>query len=68
MTDKIRKILDKGHKYNTADLAYIHFGFDDSIEYDALVVAPAYTPAKLIQDSSFKITKLGSLSFCEGVP
>ena len=66
MTDKIRKILDKGHKYNTADLAYINFGLDSSIEYDALVVAPSFTPYKLIRDGSFKITELGSQSYCAG--
>ena len=66
MTDKIRKILDKGHKYNTADLAYINFGLDISVEYDALVVAPSFTPYKLIRDNSFKITELGSKSYCAG--
>jgi len=66
MTDKIRKILDKGHKYNTADLAYINFGLDSSVEYDALVVAPSFTPYKLIRDDSFKITDLGSQSYCAG--
>lgn len=68
MTDKLKKIFEKGSKYSfsSVDLAYIHYGFDDSIEYDALVVAPVYTPEKLIRDSSFKITKLGSLDFCEG--
>ncbi|MBP1549008.1 MAG: hypothetical protein J6A05_03290, partial [Oscillospiraceae bacterium] len=66
MTDKIRKILDKGHKYNTADLAYINFGLDSSVEYDALVVALSFTPYKLIRDDSFKITELGSQSYCTG--
>ena len=66
MTDKIRKILDEGHKYNTADLAYINFGLDSSVKYDALVVAPSFTPYKLIRDDSFKITELGSQSYCAG--
>ena len=66
MTDKIRKIFDNIHRYNTADLAYINFGLDDSVEYDALVVAPSFTPYKLIRDDSFKITELGSQSYCAG--
>ena len=52
MTDKIRKILDKGHKYNTADLAYINFGLDSSVKYDALVVAPSFTPYSRFPEAS----------------
>ncbi len=66
MTDKIKQILFNIHKYNNGDLAYINFGLDKKISYDALVVAPSYSPYKILKDSSFKVTELGSLSYCTG--
>lgn len=66
MTDKMRQILDNIHKYNVGNLAAVNFGLDDTVTYDALVVAPSYSPYKLLKDGSFKITETGSQSYCQG--
>lgn len=66
MTDKMRQILDNMHKHNVSNLATINFGLADTAVYDALVVAPSYSPYKLLKDGSFKITETGSQSYCQG--
>ncbi len=66
MTERLRKILDNVHKYNTTNMAYINFGLTDAAVYDALVVAPSYAPQKVLRDGSWKITELGSQSYCTG--
>ena len=47
MKEQMTKIMDAFHKYNVENMAEYVFGFDRNIVYDALVVAPAYTPYKL---------------------
>lgn len=57
MTEKIKQILDNLHKYNMEHIANINFGLTENVVYDALVVAPSYSPYKVI-DLIYKITKL----------
>ena len=66
MTEKLKQILNNMHRYNVSNLAAINFGLDDSMVYDALVVAPSYTPYKLLRDGSFRITETGAQSYCQG--
>lgn len=66
MTEKLKRILDKLHQYNVSNLATINFGLDNSTVYDALIVAPSYSPYKLLRDGSFTITETGSQSYCQG--
>ena len=66
MTEKMKRILDNLHRYNVGNLATVNFGLDDSVAYDALIVAPSYSPYKLLKDGSFKITETGSQSYCQG--
>ena len=66
MTDRMQQILDNMHRYNVSNLAAINFGLDDTTVYDALVVAPSYSPYKLLKDGSFRITEKGSQSYCQG--
>ena len=66
MKERMKQILKNMQKYNTANLAYLTFGLDASIEYDALVVAPGWKPTKLIQDDSFRITVLAEHSYVSG--
>ena len=66
MTLKMKKILDNLHKYNMKHLANVNFGLAEDIVYDALVVAPSYSPYKVITDDSFKISEMGSQSYCTG--
>ncbi len=66
MTDKMKKILDNIHKYNMKGLAKINFGLDETVMYDALIVAPSYSPEKIIKDDSFKARLLATQSYCAG--
>lgn len=58
MKEKMHKILDSFHKYNVENMAEYVFGFDNKLIYDALVVAPAFTPYKLKVDSSAEVHTL----------
>lgn len=58
MKEKMQKILDAFHKYNVENMAEYVFGFDSSRIYDALVVAPAYTPYKLGLDKRAEVYTL----------
>ena len=66
MTEKMKRILDNMHRYNVSNLAAINFGLEDTMIYDALVVAPSYSPYKLLKDGGFKITETGSQSYSQG--
>lgn len=66
MTDRIKQILDNMHKYNVGSLAKVNFGLTDDVVYDALVIAPSYSPYKILRDGSFNVTELGSQSYCQG--
>lgn len=66
MTNKIKQILDNIHRFNVSDMAYVNFGLDGNVVYDALVVAPSYSPYKILKDNSFKVTELASQSYCSG--
>ena len=67
MTDKIKQILDNMRRYNnTSNLANSEFGLDETVVYDALVIAPSYGPDKIIKDASFRVTKLPSDGHCQG--
>lgn len=66
MTERLKQILDNLHKHNPVSLAYVNFGLDDSVLYDALVVAPSYSPPKLLKDGSFTVTALHFQSYCAG--
>lgn len=66
MTSRMKQILDNMHKYNVGNLATVNFGLEDTMVYDALVVAPSYSPYKILRDDSFKITLKGSQSYSQG--
>ena len=66
MTDRLKMILNNLHKYNVKGLAKINFGLTDEVVYDALVVAPSYSPDKILIDGSFQCKQLGSKSYCQG--
>lgn len=63
MKQKLRKILDTMHEYNTCNLAYHTFGVTNEQLYDALVIAPGWKPTKIIMDPSFNITVLATHSY-----
>ena len=66
VTPKIKQILNNLHKYNINHMAKVNFGLSEGVVYDALVVAPSYSPYKVITDKSYKITETGSQSYCTG--
>lgn len=66
MTDKMKQILDNVHKYNIGNLANINFGLSEAIIYDALVIAPSYSPHKIINNNTCHITETGGQSYCTG--
>ncbi len=66
MKEKMIRILDHIHRYNSDRMTTHAFGLDPDTEYDALVVAPSYTPYKLKMDESCKVTTLKEGSYIAG--
>ena len=64
MKDKMKQILENLHKHNMEHIANINFGLSEDIVYEALVVAPSYSPEKVIRDNTFVVTEMGSQSYC----
>ncbi|MBD5094243.1 MAG: hypothetical protein HDT26_08155 [Subdoligranulum sp.] len=56
MKEKMKRIMDAFHRYNSSDMVFQVFGLSREIQYDALVVAPSYTPYRLKMDRSCKVT------------
>lgn len=66
MKQKMKDIIETMHKYNADNMAYLTFGLDANVLYDALVVAPGWKPTKIIADPSFKVTVLDEHSYISG--
>lgn len=66
MKEKLKQIADKFHLYNSEHMAFQAFGLRDDITYDALVVAPSYSPYKLQMDLSCNITTLKEGAYIAG--
>ena len=66
MKDRLKQIVDAFHKYNSEHMAYQAFGLSEDVVYDALVVAPSFTPYRLQMDDSCKITTLREGSYIGG--
>ena len=66
MKEKLKNILDKFHKYNSEHMAMQAFGLSEDIMYDALVVAPSFTPYKLGMDATCKVTTLREGAYLGG--
>lgn len=58
MKERMKLILDAFYGHNFPDMASRVFGFDSSIVYDALVIAPSYSPYHLQMERFFKVTML----------
>ena len=59
MTEKINRILNNMRGYNNAShMAASEFGLDETVVYDALVIAPSFRLDKIIKDTSFQVAKL----------
>ncbi len=66
MKKRMIEIMDKFHRYNSDNMAYLAFGLDKNEHYDALVVAPSYSPYKLKMESSCEVTTLKEGSYIAG--
>lgn len=66
MKPRLQEIVDAFHHYNSPDMAHQVFGLDESLTYDALVVAPAYTPMKLRMESEAQVTLLKESAYTAG--
>ena len=66
MKEKMKRIMEKFHQYNSGNMAYQVFGLENTRVYDALVIAPSYSPYKLKMDASCKVTPLKESSFTAG--
>ena len=66
MKEKLRQILDTCHKYNSEHMMMKAFGISDEIIYDALVVAPSFSPYKLRMDEYCKVTTLREGAYIAG--
>ena len=50
MKERMKKIIEAFRKYNSENMAFQAFGLEKEVIYDALVVAPSYSPYKLELD------------------
>ena len=66
MKEKLRRILETFHRYNSEHMAMQAFGLDDGTEYDALVVAPSFTPYKLKLDKTCRVTTMREGAYIAG--
>lgn len=66
MKQKLKDILDQFHQYNSDNMATLVFGFDPNLHYDALVVAPSYSPYKLNMDKHCQVTTLRESTYIAG--
>ncbi len=66
MKEKLKNILDTFHKYNSEHMAMQTFGLSEDMVYDALVVAPSFTPYKLGMDVTCKVTTLREGAYLGG--
>lgn len=66
MKDKLKQILATCHKYNSEHMMQQAFGLSDEIEYDALVVAPSFSPYKLHIDEYCKVTTMREGAYIAG--
>ena len=47
MKERLIEIVETFHKYNSEHMAAQTFGLSEDVVYDALVVAPSYTPYRI---------------------
>lgn len=66
MKKEMQLIIDNFHKYNTEHMALQAFGLSEDIVYDALVVAPSFSPYKLHMEENYKVTTLKEGAYIAG--
>ena len=66
MKEALKKIVDTFHQYNSEHMAAQAFGLREDIVYDALVVAPSFSPYKLHMDEKCQVTTLKEGAYIAG--
>ena len=66
MKDALKRIVDTFHKYNSEHMAAQAFGLSEDIAYDALVIAPSFSPYKLRMEENCKVTVLKEGAYIAG--
>ena len=66
MKKRMIEIMDKFHQYNSDNMAYLAFGLDQKEHYDALIVAPSFSPYKLKMDRYCRVTTLKEGAYLAG--
>lgn len=66
MKPRLKEIVDSFTRYNSPDMPGLVFGLDRNAAYDALVVAPCFTPMKLRMEESAKVTVLKEIAPTSG--
>ena len=66
MKKRMIEIMDKFHQYNSDNMVYLAFGLDQKEHYDALVVAPSFSPYKLKMDRYCRVTTLKEGAYLAG--
>ena len=66
MKERLKWIAEKFHQYNSEHMAAQAFGLSEDITYDALVVAPSFSPYKLKMDEYCTVTTLKEGAYIAG--
>ena len=66
MKEALKKIVDSFHRYNTEHMAAQAFGLREDTTYDALVIAPSFTPYKLHMNEYCRVTTLKEGAYIAG--
>lgn len=66
MKETLKRIVDTFHQYNSEHMAAQAFGLKEDIEYDALVIAPSFSPYKLHMDEKCRVSTLKEGAYIAG--
>lgn len=66
MKRRLLEILDAMKKHNSSNMAELAFGLSYDVEYDALVLAPSFTPYKLKVDEYADVVTLKEGAYIAG--
>jgi len=66
MKDKLVKMIEASHKYNSEHMAFQSLGLSEDTVYDAIVIAPSFSPYKLHMDEYCEVTTLKEGSYVAG--
>jgi hypothetical protein len=66
MKEALKRIVDAFHRYNSEHMAAQAFGLSEEIAYDALVVAPSFTPYRLGMEAGCTVTTLREGAYIAG--